>query len=710
MQKRRFGKKFVVTMALLCCLSVQTLAAENPYRGYSFDYWGEAQQNPNGYSTHTVIYDIDAGQSWNKPSDLFIDKKGNIYILDSGNNRVLIYDKDLCPTGEIAQLTSNGEPDSLKEASGLYVNDNGVLYVADTGNKRVVAFDKDGVISGVYTRPETAEYTAADYLPQKVLTDHTGAVYVVCQGVYEGAVCYNPDGTFSGFYGTNDVEMTLSVFADYFWKSILSAEAVAKIARYVPEQFTNFDIDQNGFVYTCTAVTQTSTNQIKKLSPLGVNILQMANRVTADYKNRFGDLEIVVSGTSTIQSAFTDICVDEEGFISALDTTRNRVFQYDTEGNLLFVCGGQGSSKGLFVKPVAVETYNGNLYVLDAEQNCITTFSQTKFGAAVRGATRLYNQGLYIESEQLWDEVLAASSNFSLAYTGKGKALYEQEAYRDAADSFRLGEDRENYGKAFEALRAEFIRSNLMYICMGILVFIILILLFRFRRPLLARAGLHIAPPGNGRVYRWMKDSGTRDVLGILIHPVENTEELKRTGNYPFWLSGVLAAAFFVVQILRYQLTGFCFNYNRPGEFNILIQFVSTVGLLFVFCVVNWSVTTLMDGKGRIKEIWFFTSIGLIPYIAGSLLEVILSCVLTVDEGVFLTWIGTVTVIYSIFVVMASLKGLHSYSFGKIIASILMTLVLLFVLLFVGIILFSLFQQITSFFSTLWYEVLLRMQ
>ena len=29
-----------------------------------------------------------------------------------------------------------------------------------------------------------------------------------------------------------------------------------------------------------------------------------------------------------------------------------------------------------------------------------------------------------------------------------------------------------------------------------------------------------------------MKDSGTRDVLGILIHPVENTEELKRTGNY----------------------------------------------------------------------------------------------------------------------------------------------------------------------------------
>ena len=137
------------TIALLCCLSVHTLAAENPYRGYSFDYWGEAQQNPNGYSTHNVIYDIDAGQSWEKPTDLFVDKQGNIYILDSGNNRVLIYDRDLRPIGEIAQLTSNGETDSLKEASGLFVDDTGMLYVADTGNKRVVAFDRNGVISQV---------------------------------------------------------------------------------------------------------------------------------------------------------------------------------------------------------------------------------------------------------------------------------------------------------------------------------------------------------------------------------------------------------------------------------------------------------------------------------------------------------------------------------------------------------------------------------
>lgn len=710
MRKQRFQRVILAAVSLLCCLSLPVLAGENPYEGYNFDYWGEAQENPNGYKVEQVFYDTELGQSWKSPSDMFIDKQGNIYILDSGNNQVLFYDQDIRPQGEITQLTLNGALDTLNGASGIFVDDQGMIFVADTGNKRVVAFDRTGAIQQVYTRPETAEYTAADYLPQKVLTDRTGAVYVVCQGVYEGAVCYNPDGSFAGFYGTNDVEMTLGVFADYFWKSILSAEAVSKIARYVPEQFANFDIDNNGFIYTCTAITQTSKDQIKKLSPLGVNILQTANRVTAEYEKRFGDLEIIVSGSTTLQSAFTDICVDDKGFISALDTTRNRVFQYDTDGNLLFVCGGQGSSKGLFVKPTAVETYGDVLYVLDAEQKCITLFSQTKFGSTVREATQLYNQGLYLESEQLWDDVLAMSSNFSLAYTGKGKALYEQELYSEAAESFRLGEDRANYGKAYEALRAEFIRANLLWLFVGVFAFILIWLFVRYRRPLLARVGVSLPPPGEGKVSQWMTRSGTREVLGILFHPVENTEELKYTGRYPFWLSYILVGAFFVVQVLRYQLTGFSFNYNRSGEFNILIQLAGTVGLLLVFCIVNWSVTTLMDGKGRIKEIWFFTSVGLIPYIVGTVIELILSRVLTTDEGMFLTLISTVATIYSVFLIMASLKGLHSYSLGQIVGSIIMTLVLLFVLLFVCIILFSLFQQIVSFFSTLWYEMLLRLQ
>lgn len=710
MRKKHFWRVLLAAVSLLSCLLFSVSAEENPYNGYNFDYWGQAQQNPNGYKVERVTYDTELSQSWNAPADMFIDKKGDIYLLDSGNNRILLYDRDIRPQGEITQLMLNGTPDMLNGASGIFVDDDGMIFVADTGNKRVISLDRSGAIHRVYTRPQTGEYTAADYLPQKVLTDRTGAVYVVCQGVYEGAVCYDLDGSFAGFYGTNDVEMTLSVFADYFWKSILSAEAISKIARYVPEQFANFDIDDNGFVYTCTAITETSKDQIKKLSPLGVNILQTANRVTAEYEKRFGDLQIIVNGSSTLQSSFTDISVDDKGFINALDTTRNRVFQYDMDGNLLFVCGGQGSSKGLFIKPTAIENYGDMLYVLDAEQKCITLFSQTAFGTTVREATHLYSQGLYLESEQLWDDVLAMSSNFSLAYTGKGKALYEQELYKEAADSFRLGEDRANYGKAYEALRAEFIRDNLLWVFVGIFLLVLLWLFARYRRPLLALVGVSLPPKGEGKFAQWMTRSGTRDVLGILFHPVENTEELKFTGRYPFWLSYILVGALFVVQVLRYQLTGFSFNYNRPGEFNILVQLVSTVGLVLIFCLVNWSVTTLMDGKGRIKEIWFFTSVGLIPYIVGTVIELILSRVLTTDEGMFLTFISAVATIYSVFVIMASLKGLHSYSLGQIVGSILMTLLLLFVLLFICIILFSLFQQIASFFSTIWYEMLLRLQ
>ena len=37
-----------------------------------------------------------------------------------------------------------------------------------------------------------------------------------------------------------------------FWKSLFSQEQKDKMARYVPIQYSNFDLDSEGFIYTCT--------------------------------------------------------------------------------------------------------------------------------------------------------------------------------------------------------------------------------------------------------------------------------------------------------------------------------------------------------------------------------------------------------------------------------------------------------------------------
>src|SRR5206468_2434549 len=101
--------------------------------------------------------------SLKSPSAIAFDSKGNAYVADTGNNRVLKYDKDaispktgkLNPLGSFAgvaalavigqggSLTSNSAgvgPDALKSPSGVAVDSKGNLYVADTGNHRVLMF------------------------------------------------------------------------------------------------------------------------------------------------------------------------------------------------------------------------------------------------------------------------------------------------------------------------------------------------------------------------------------------------------------------------------------------------------------------------------------------------------------------------------------------------------------------------------------------
>ena len=75
-----------------------------------------------------------------------------------------------------------------------------------------------------------------------------------------------------------------------FWKSIMSQTQISKMDRVVPEEFSNMDIDSRGFLYTCTAVTENRTDQLKLINPQGANIQPKNSVIRAAYARTFGDL------------------------------------------------------------------------------------------------------------------------------------------------------------------------------------------------------------------------------------------------------------------------------------------------------------------------------------------------------------------------------------------------------------------------------------
>ena len=708
----------VAVVLLLLVTAGLSAAAEQVYNSYTYDYWGNPVEAPESYTPDRFYLATDMGTTVFKlPQDMFVQQEtGRIYVADTGNNRIVILDKNFQLVREIKELQLDPEELGLtdqekKDAAlisasfatpnGLFVDGKGLIYVADTENKRVVICSEDGRVVRLLSKPQSeVNFTGIDFLPMKVVADDTGYTYLLCKGIYHGAVVYTPEGRFSGYFGANTTEVTLSVILDNFWRKLYTAEQRQKMNKYVPIEFSNLDIDEKGFIYTTTLITTTYKNHIKKFNHNSTNVLSGAQVISSQYAGFYGDLERVWYNSEMYESRFTDICY-RDGFIHALDMSRGRVFEYDDNGMLVSVFGGIGNQTGTFGNPVAVDALGQNLLVLDAAKGSITVFKPTPYCLKIHSATKAYNEGRYTASRNQWEEILAENSNCQLAYIGIGKAYYESGDYENAMTYFRQGQDREGYGKAYKQFRNERLQ---VIIPVVVVVLVLLIVIWKLVRFILKKTG-RLRP----RVKREEKFRRILWVWYTMRHPVKGFTDCKENRRYSTPFALLVSLLLFAVMIVQRQFTGFPFNYEDPLKINVLLIFASTVLLLVLWSIGNWAVSTLLDGKGRMREIFYVTAVSLIPYLLSVVLTVIMSNVLATDEGMFITWVSGFGILWSAFLLFSGLMVLHDYSFLKTLMSVLLTLFLLVVVAFIAVLLFSLFQQTFHFFEDIYNEINFRM-
>ncbi len=422
-------------------------------------------------------------QSFNEPSDLFIDRETeDLYIVDSGNNRILITDVNYEKEMVILDYFYNPKTkkyETLNNPHGIFVRhvkneetdeDTTMIYIADFDNNRVLGVYADGTVFQEFTKPSSEFYEdKVTFQPNKVVVDVAGNVYVNIKSITTGAVMFAPDGSFSNYFGANRVEQTAQAIANKFWKTILDREAAANFIQAVPMEFSNFDIDDEGFIYTVTEAKSATTDVFKKMNPAGENIL--INLGFSDYI--YGDKMSYYWKGVTYGSQINDVDIDEDGTIRLLDFGNGRIFEYTDECDLLFIYGGKGDQKGLFTSVKAVEAYNNVVYVLDSRKASITTFKRTEFGDIVHEAMSLYTEGKYEEAREPWNEVLSRDSNYWFAYIGLGNAELSQGNYQQAMDYFYRN-SRAGYDRAFKQFRMQFIRDNFNLFMIIIAVVIIL--------------------------------------------------------------------------------------------------------------------------------------------------------------------------------------------------------------------------------------------
>ena len=455
------------------CLSS---SAEIPYTGYSYDEWNVAIPSTVGYRPTKVHYgDAELKTRFNAPEDMFIAEDGTVYLLDAGDNRVVVLDNQFKLIKTIDMFTlPDGTGYSLLNPKGIFVRD-GLIYVADYDNMSVIVSDIEGKIRLKLTKPENQIFPVdSEFRPMRILVDSEGNIYVLVLGIYQGAAVFNAKGDFIDFYGSNTVIPTVNVLIDKFWKRILSKEQESQISNYVPVQFTSFDITKDDFVYSCTSFNADGISELRYINPMGRNLWN---------DNAHGDLEVGWYKNKSFYTNFVDVAVTEDDFLFALDSTKGRVFLYDPEGYMVFVFGGKSAQKGTFTQPTAVDTYGNKVLVLDKVKRSITVFEPTEYGEKVIEAMRLFVDGNYAASQKLWETVLKQDSNLFTAYVGIGKAMYYSGKYKESIAYFRKGKDRESESKAFKEYRSAVLRASFPYIMScGSALFVITISVIIVRR------------------------------------------------------------------------------------------------------------------------------------------------------------------------------------------------------------------------------------
>lgn len=469
-------KKTTIILTLLVCILLpaqrQTVSANAPYHSYTYDYWEDPVYIPDPYLPESVFtgQGLESGQ-FSNPQDLTVSSEGDVYVADSGNNRIVILDSDFNYIDTIESFLNDGSEDTFNTPSGVYISDKKEIYIADTNNNRVVILDSRYNLKRIIEDPES-EILENNFVftPLKVAVDYADRVYVVANNMYQGIMTFDERGEFNGFSGTINVSLS---FTEKVWRILSTKEQRSRQVLYIPTEFTGLDIDPDGFIYASN-IDSRGEQAVRRLNPKGQDVIKVSPR-----NNLGGDLFYSLRGTHSGPSTIIDVVYRDNGVYSTLDSSRGRIFTYDNEGNLLYIFGGLGTQKGTFRRPVAIEEIKGKIVVLDAETNAILSFEPTHYGSLINSAVEKRYEGDETGTVALWKEVLELDSNNELAYIGIGKSHLATGNNKDAVDYLSNGKDRDYYSIAYKRYRNELMQENFSLVMTSLFVVLILGLIYR---------------------------------------------------------------------------------------------------------------------------------------------------------------------------------------------------------------------------------------
>lgn len=730
-------KKITSVLCLLFVLLMVVsipVGAANAYQTYTYSIDGEALYSPDAYTAvKTLNYknmglaatadETNKTGALNASKDVVTDDAGNVYIADTGNNRILIFDRYYNLKKEIKEFRNDQMiVDKFTNPEGVFVTADryeegelkypGRIYVCDTGASRIVTFTLEGEFADIIEKPESNLMDDDSiYRPVAVAVDAYDRLFVVSSETTEGVIVMTGEGEFTGFIGAQQTVLSLW---DQIWRRFQTAEQRAQELSVVSYPYNNIDINERGFIYATiyaedlksqmtSAITSKSSAgtyaPCKLLNPAGDEIMRRngfwppAGEI--DYKNDNTKL----NGISQI----VDVACGPEQTWTIADYKRSKLYTYDYDGNLLFAFGDTGDQLGNMFNIQSIAYQGDTLLVLygTAESMNFTVFNRTEYGDVLIQALHHQNSRQYSLAIEDWKEILMRNSNYDAAYVGIGQALYRNGEYEEALEYYKSAYDTDNYSTAYKELRKEWMSR--FFILIPIVIVIVCVLLVKFLR---YAAKVNAKAAVAGRKVNFKEE--LLYVFHLMFHPFDAFYDLKHEKR-----GSVRAAAVFLaitVVALFYRSVGTGYVMNPQGEYStIFMQLLVVVVPVLLFAVANWCLTTLFEGEGKFRDIFIAVGYSVMPIPLTMIPCTIASNFVVSDETDIITLIITLGFIWAGLLIFFGMMVTHDYTITKNIATTLGTILGMIFIMFLGILFTSLVADMVSFVSDITAEVTYRL-
>ncbi len=431
--------------------------------------------------------------------------EGSLYVVDHGDDRVEQFSTSGLYLGQFGSKGSSAG--KFNEPYGIASNQStGVLYVCDTEDGRMEEFSPAGKFLAEW---ETWGSTHEQSWPRGVAVGSTGDLYIIDPGANEVGEWIPPEaggahlsyGTQFGSKGTGEDQFKEPVAA------AIDGTGNVWITDYGNDRVEKFGSDGR----FSAAYGKEGSGEVQFYGPSGIVINKSTGNVyiSDTWNNRVEELtssgtyvaSFGTSGSGTLKEP-AGMAIDSSGDVWVADRGKDRIVEFSSTGTYIAAYGNEGSGELQFKAPAAIGFSGENVYIADSANHRVE---------------ELTNKGAYVRA---WGIEGSGSDEF---YTPEGITtdaagnLYVSDINADHVQEFSpSGAYKGTFGSAGTG-EGEFTHPE------GIAMD--------------SAGDLYAVDQGNDRIVKWENNEQTAHDMKTVYYSAKEESPIAACRNHPEWAS-----------------------------------------------------------------------------------------------------------------------------------------------------------------------------